>query len=207
RLPHLLLTHGDLRHIGGAELLAELFAVQQVGVSPARSRSATYRQALAHFGQTTNWLCTLNRNDPIGPWKLLHPDTADRFTRGDDNALVLLGRLHGTRILLLSDLGRAGQDALLARTADLRADIVVTGPPSTGEPLCEALLDAIHPRLIVIADAEFPASERANPKLRDRLAQRNVPVVYTRFSGAATIEFRPGRWELRTMSGLKLSGT
>jgi len=50
-----------------------------------------------------------------------------------DAALVLRGDVHGTRILLLSDLSRAGQSELLARTNDLRADIVVAGLPDEGE--------------------------------------------------------------------------
>jgi beta-lactamase superfamily II metal-dependent hydrolase len=87
---------------------------------------------------------------------------------------------------------------------DSRADIVVTGLPTASEALNDALLDALQPRLIIVADSEFPASERASAKLRDRLAQRNVPVVYTRQAGAATLEFRRQQWELRTMSGTRL---
>ena len=42
--------------------------------------------------------------------------------------------------MLLSDLGRPGQNALLDQGIDLGADIVVTGLPDKGEPLCDALL-------------------------------------------------------------------
>ena len=102
-------------------------------------------------------------------------------------------------------MGRPGQDALLERTPDLRADIVVTGLPVQPEALCDALLDAIQPRLIIVADSEFPAAERASPKLRERLARRKVPVIYTRTAGAATIEWRKHDWEVRTMSGIRIS--
>jgi hypothetical protein len=85
----------------------------------------------------------------------------------------------------------------------LRADIVITGLPTQEEPLSEALLDAIQPRLIVVADSEFPASERARPKLKARLALRNTPVIYTRSAGAVTVEFRRSGWEVRTMNGLR----
>jgi beta-lactamase superfamily II metal-dependent hydrolase len=118
---------------------------------------------------------------------------------------VLSAVIGGRRILLLSDLGRPGQDALLQRTSDLRADIVITGLPVKEEALRDALLDAIQPRLIVVADSGFPAVERASPKLRDRLARRNVPVIYTRSTGTATIEWRSSDWEVRTMSGLRIS--
>jgi competence protein ComEC len=204
-LPRLLLTHGDLRHIGGAEMAVELFAVRQVCVSPVRFRSAAYRRTLADFGLRPGLLRNISRNDQVGSWRVLHPLPNDRFSQADDGALVLSGMFHGTRVLLLSDLGRTGQDALLERTPNLRADIVVTGLPSAGEALCDALLDAIQPRLIIVADSEFPVSERASAKLRERLAQRNVPVIYTRSAGSATIELRKHEWEVRSMSGVRVS--
>jgi competence protein ComEC len=136
---------------------------------------------------------------------VLHPDPGDRFPQADDNPLVLSAVIGGHRILLLSDLGRAGQDALLQRTPDLRADIVVTGLPVQSEALGEALMDAIQPRLIIVADSDFPSAERASPKLHERLARRGVPVIYTRAAGAATIEWQKHDWELRTMSGIRIS--
>jgi len=204
RLPALLLTHGDLRHVGGAELVANLFSVQKLCVSPVRFRSPVYRRILKDYEGKPEKLRTVSRNDQLGCWTVLHPEPGDRFTQADDNALVLSAVIGGQRVLLLSDLGRPGQDALLERTSDLRADIVVTGLPVQHEALSDALLDAIQPRVIIVADSEFPATERASPALRARLARRKVPVLYTRATGAATIEWRKGNWEVRTMSGLRV---
>jgi len=105
------------------------------------------------------------------------------------------------RILLLADLSRAGQNELLSRTNDLRADIVVAGLPNDDEPLCDALIDAVQPRVIVIADSEFPATRRASRALHERLTQKKIPVIYTRTSGAAKIVTDQSGWELRTMDG------
>jgi len=138
-------------------------------------------------------------------WQVLHPGANDNFAKADDNALVLLGDFHGTRILLLSDLGRAGQSTLLERTNDLHADIVVAGLPTEGEPLCDALIDAVQPRVIVIADSEFPATRRAGRALHERLEQRKIPVIYTRNAGAVTILTDVRGWELQTMDGQKFS--
>jgi competence protein ComEC len=204
-LPALVLTHGDLRHVGGAELAANLFSVEKLCVSPVRFRSPVYRQILKHFTYRPGKLRTVSRNDRLGFWTVLHPDPGDRFPQADDNPLVLSAVIGGQRILLLSDLGRPGQSALLQRTPDLRADIVITGLPVQPEALGEALLDAIQPRLIIVADSDFPAAERASPGLHERLAQRRVPVIYTRTAGTATIEWRKHDWELRTMSGIRIS--
>jgi len=119
---------------------------------------------------------------------------------------VLLGNFHGTRILLLSDLGRAGQSDLLARTNDLRADIVVAGLPTEGEPLCAALIEAIQPKVIVIADSEFPATRRASRALKERLRQTEIQVFYTRNSGAVKIEAVQTGWKLQTMDGQEFQG-
>ena len=69
--------------------------------------------------------------------------------------------------------------------------IVITGIPTQSEPINDALLDAIKPRLIIVADPEVPATERAKIQLQDRLALRNVQVLYTRLTGAITILLTP----------------
>jgi competence protein ComEC len=204
-IQRLVLTHGDVRDCGGAATLNELFGVGELWTSSTKFRSAAYRDAVSEF-EKSSLHRIFNRGDTAGCWRVLHPDATSDFPRADDSALVLLGIFHGTRILLLSDLGRAGQDALLARTNDLSADIVIAGLPKEGEPLCDALIDAIHPKVIVIADSEFPAAQRAGRALKDRLEQKNIPVIYTRSSGAVEIVTDNRGWKLQTMDGQIIEG-
>jgi ComEC/Rec2-related protein len=203
KVPRLVLTHGNVQNTGGAELLNQLFGVGEIYTSPVRFRSAAYRKIVAEFDKPPARHRIINRGGAAGCWQVLHPGAMDNFERADDASLVLLGNFYGTRVLLLSDLGREGQSALLSRTNHLHADIVIAGLPDEGEPLCDALLDAAQPKVIVIADSEFPATRRASPKLRARLEQKGIPVIYTRTEGAVTILLRPDGWELRTMGGQK----
>jgi len=205
RVPRLLLTHGDLRCIGGAETLDQLFGVGEIYTSSIRFRSATYRNLVADLERQPGRRQIINRGDKAGVWRVLHPLPADKFPQADDNALVLLGEFHGTRVLLLSELGRPGQEALMQREVDLRADIVVAGLPERTEPLCDALLDAVQPRVIIVADSEFPATKRAGPRLRKRLEQQNAPVFYTRSAAAITLTIGKSGWELRLMNGRRLT--
>jgi beta-lactamase superfamily II metal-dependent hydrolase len=137
---------------------------------------------------------------------VLHPGTTNSFPHADDNSLVLQGEFRGTRILLLSNLGRLGQEALLERGADLRADIVVAGLPEENEPLKDALLEAINPGLIIIADSELPAKQRAGRALRERLEKRGVPVLFTSEIGAVKISLRRNKWEATTVDGMRWAG-
>jgi competence protein ComEC len=198
-LPRLLLTHGEARFVGGAETIRQTFSVNQIAISPVRFRSPVYQRILEHF---TNDM-TISRGDLIAGWTVLHPAADDHFPLADDNALVLRADFSGVRVLLLSDLGRAGQDALLARNPDLHADILVAGQPAKGEALCEALLNVVRPRVIVITG---PGRYGAGREFSGRLARRGVPVIYADEAGAVTVSLRAGRWEIRAMDGTRLGG-
>jgi competence protein ComEC len=195
----LLLTHGDLRHVGGVEPLTTYFGMGEVYTSGVRFRSTAYRRIVEDLDSEPGRRKVIHRGDHIGDWLVLHPEANEKTPQADDSALVVRGEFHGTRILLFSDLGRPGQELLMQREKDLHADIVVAGLPEQTEPLCEGLLDAVQPKVIVVADSEFPATKRANEKLRERLAQRNVPLIFTRFSGAVTVQIKKTGWELRAM--------
>lgn len=203
-LPRLLLTHGDLKHVGGAEELAAEFRCHDIFASSFRFRSVAYRRIFSNLQRDPYHITPIHRGDEAAPWHILHPTKDDESTQADDGALVRQAELHGVKILLLSDLGRTGQNFLLDReTNRLRSDIVVTGLPTQTEALCEALLDAIQPRVIVIADSELPATARASLKLKERLKRRKVLILSTREAGAVSIIFHPERCEIRTVAGQK----
>jgi competence protein ComEC len=201
RLRHLLLTHGDLRHIGGASLIAREFNVGQFLASSVRFRSPAYRQLLGSLDPLSERLRPIHRGDQFGAWSVLHPEARDRFPEADDNAIVLRREFEGVHVLFCSDLGRFGQRTLLEREEDLHAGVVVAGIPAHSAPLGDALLDAIRPRVIIISASEVPSQERATKDLRARLERRGVPVFYTSDDGAVTIALRPQAWEVRSMSG------
>ena len=206
QLDRLLLTHGDLRSVGGTETMLAAFSVNQVVTSPVKFLSPVYRKIVGELERTPARWRRVGRGDTVGSWWVLHPLAADNFQLGDDNALVLAGKFEGVRVLLLSDLGRPGQNVLVERTADLRADILVTGLSVAGELLNEALLDAVRPRVVVIADSEFPATRRAKTELLEQLARRGIPVLSTRRTGAVTLTLREGLWELTAMDGTRVEG-
>ena len=189
RLEQFVLTHGDVRHIGGATNLFQSVDPMIVIKSPLQFRSPVYRS----LAQQPRPLITVKENDFVGRWTVLHPAPTDHFVQADDGALVLWTDLYGTSVLLLSDLGRPGQEALLKRHPELHAEIVITGLPAVGEPVCNALIEQLHPKIMIVADAELPSTQRASPQLRERLAQHKIPVLYCRESGAITLLLHPGK--------------
>lgn len=196
----LLLTHGDVNSVGGAALIQERFPPRQVVASEVQFRSGAYRDAIRTFESAPGRLRRVKRGDVIGPWSVLHPAAEDRFPQADDNVIVLFGEIEGVRVLLLSDLGKPGQNVLLERHPELKADIVISGLPTQGEPLANALLDALAPKLIIVADAEHPASRRASEKLRERLGRRGDGIRYLHQTGALHVRLHNGRWRIDAMN-------
>lgn len=201
-IPRLVLTEPVVRHCGGAVLLGGLFGIGELWTSSVPYPSSVYYRAIIAFEANAQPLSAsrhhvFHEGDVVGDWTALHPGPNSRFRRSDDGALVLSGNVRGTKILLLSDLGVDGQAVLLAdHASDLRADIVVAGLPATGEPLSPQLLAAIRPKLIILADSEFPPRRRAGDDLRDRLDASGVPVIYTSTAGAVRIVINRHGWSV-----------
>ena len=202
-LPRLALTEGATRSCGGATNLDALFGIGELWTSGAKFRSPAYREAVAEFEKTSRHH-VLNFGEHAGCWQVLFPFT-NAPAHADDAPLVLRGDFHGTKILLLSDLSRDAQSTLLGGTNDLHADIVIAGLPESTEPLCDALIEAISPRVIVIADSEYPATRRAGRSLKERLEQKKIPVIYTRNSGAVKIVTNKSGWKLSAMDGTRIN--
>lgn len=196
----LLLTHGDVNSVGGSSLMQERFPPRQVVASDVPFRSGAYRDAIRAFESTPGLLRRLKRGDQVGPWRVLHPATGDSFPQADDNAIVLYGEIEGVRVLLLSDLGKPGQNALMEREPDLKADLVISGLPTQGEPLANSLLAMLGAKTIVVMDADYPASRRASAKLRERLADHGVEVLYLHQTTALHFRFSDSSWRYQAMN-------
>jgi competence protein ComEC len=200
-LPTFALTHGAAQQIGGFEKFQALFPIEKVVTSSVQFRSPAYRQILDLLDATPGRRQIVNPSDAFRNWTVLHPAATNHFPRADDNALVARADFGRTRILFLSDLARSGQDALLSRNPDLHADIVIAGLPDQGEPLNDALLAAINPRLIVIADSKSPATKRTTRALRERLETHGALVLCTSETGAIKISLRKNEWHAQTADG------
>jgi competence protein ComEC len=194
------LTVGHVQDAGGAAVVLTNFSVDRLFVNPARDRSSAYRDVINEAKQTARWQ-PLQAGDDAKGWSVLHPKPPVQFDNADDNALVFWREIKGHSILLLSTLGRRGQDSLVENNPNLRADIVVAGLPATDEPLSEPLLHLIQPKLIIILDSELPATRRAPAKLRQRLGNHGLPVIYCHDAGALKLSLWPGGWNVQNPAG------
>lgn len=206
RLGAWVVTHGDAGHVGGWKTVMEEFDPRRVFTGEHRFRSPEYRRLLDELaGHPTRWK-QWRAGDHWGGWQVLFPPAEFHLPLADENALVLGGEIEGVRVLLLSDLAPGGQAALVRSGRDLRADVVVTGLPVTGEPLAAPLLAAVQPGLILLGDAAWPLSARAGGALRQRLAASGARLFCTSDTRAVTLALRKGGWRVRNPDGVLAEG-
>jgi competence protein ComEC len=194
----LALSHGDLRNLGAYDGAHEDFRIKQVITGPLPFRSPMYRAIRDELATKPQRHRLVARGEALGPWRVLHPLAADKFSQADDGALVWLGDIAGTRVLLLSDLGSEGVRLLLEREPDLRADIVVAGLPTTAAPVPEVLLDRVQPKLLIVTDASSPATQRAPKALKERLLARGLPTFFGSEDGAVKLTITRRGWRATT---------
>jgi ComEC/Rec2-related protein len=196
------LTHGIGHHVGGFTNLLAAQPLERVYLSHAKSLSKYQKTVLKELAQRDGMKRVVAAGDTIGPWTVLHPAKADDFPKSSDDALVLRGEFHGVRVLLLSDLGAEGCQALMAREIGLRADIVVVSIPSYGEPLNPGLLRIIEPRVIVVHDSQFPITKRAPAGLLKRLSASGAKVFSVRVKKGIRLSITSRHWQLENSAGV-----
>ncbi|MDP7178186.1 MAG: ComEC/Rec2 family competence protein [Verrucomicrobiota bacterium] len=206
--PWAVATHGDRHHVQGFGSLAEEMGWPVMFINPIKFNSSYYKEMLEGLKGVGQSVIVAARGNSIAGWEVLHPPGGDRLSKADDNATVLAREVHGVRVLLLSDLGEAGQMDLVGSGVDLRSDIVVSAMPGVGEPLGQALFAAIEPKAIVLSAGTFPYAEIPSAALLQRLAKRDVPLFNTLADGGIEIVIRRnGGWQIKAMHGREVSSS
>lgn len=190
------LSHASTRQIGGAKCILTNFTVRNVYAGPNKSRSPVYKAIIANPQKRPGWQ-VIQSGSHCGTWQVLSPVASKRTLKADEDAVVLKGTLNGWRVMLLSDLNRAGQEALELRNHDLQAEFLIMGLPVDEQMMSQKLLDEIQPKMIVVADSDLPPDRRASTKLREQLGKLKIPVIYCRQSGALTLRFGTAGWEIQ----------
>jgi len=191
-LEAVVLTHGDVTHVGGYSRLVEEFRVATTLTSTARSHSPAYRRIIRDLKDDPKRWRKIAEPDNVRGWTVLHPTPAQDYARADDEAVVLARTIEGHRILLLSELGAAGQERLLQSGADLKSEILFCGIGNDGHPPRPALLDQIKPSLIILS-----GNDSKSAKAAQELRARHWNVQTTREEGAVWIEIHAGKLDFR----------
>ena len=201
RLDGLVLTHGDAGHIGGAAAATLDFQPRELIDTAAEDRSSFHRKFI-------DWVTAEKRSRRLGQAgdeikltrdltaRILFPPRYFQGDRADDQALVVQLILFGkSRVLLMSDSGKATEDFLRREIPDLRCEVIVKGQHHTGISGSEEFLDHVRPEAIVATSRDFPESERIKPEWIEQLEKRKIKLIRQDKTGAVQLRLFRDRWE------------
>ncbi len=148
------LSLGNAGHIGGAPLVLESVAVEEVWTPGLKHRSpfvrrlperAVRRLRAASAGQIVErgaWR-----------WRVLWPESVPAGPLAEDRCLVARLESGAGSVLFAGDIGATVEAMLAARGGEMQADIVVKGLHPREDCLTGAFLDAVRPRFVLFAGA------------------------------------------------------
>ena len=213
RLDGMILTHGDLRHIGGTPQALQKFS--PIGWlesalpnrSPVRNAIQTAAENLdlpsepidtsqppLHLGEVFD---EHGEKIPVRLRILYPPPDYPAQPKADDQAIVMRLEAGPWAALLMSDAGYPTERWLLDNqpAADLRAEVIIKGQHSHEHSGGYGFLRIVDPLAIVATNADFPVNEQILEGWRREMQLRGIVLFDQSETGAVDIQL--GSRELR----------
>ena len=200
-LDALLLTQGDIEHIGETSTVLSQFQPGILFESSLPNRSPAYpeidqiadalpvQRIFLEQGQRM-------RPHPNATIRVLAPDPVRSGRLADDRALVLKLQYGDMRILMTSDAGFETEKQLLESDIDLQSEIWIRGQHVESPSGLPAFVEAVSPQLVISTSSEFPATQVIPASLRTMLADSEVPLLELDRTGVVSLSIRPALVEV-----------
>ena len=207
RLDGLVLTHGDVAHIGAAMSVLDDFRPPEDVDSPLRDRSPARHEWQARLAANglQRRICSAGDVFPLSEnvsARVLYPPSKIDARVADDKTLVLQITACGTRVLLMSDSGFFTERWLLDHEREnLRSDILVKGQHAADISGTPDFLAAAQPRAVICSSTQFPPAEQVSEAWASDVAARGITLFRQDQTGAVQIQIRPGEWQARAFLG------
>ena len=201
RLDGLLLTHGDVKHIGGARSALDDFRPRFLADSVLRDRSPTRKDFHAELARRGLGKGLYERGDVIhlggALLRVLYPPAGIQRATSDDKALVVQLEAAGTRVLFMSDSGFATEQWLLENEPDLRSDIVVKGQHAKDLSGTLDFLARVQPRAVICSALAYGQPAETLDAWEQSVTAHEIAVFRQDRAGAVHLEIRATGYEIR----------
>lgn len=183
QIDHLVLTHTDTDHIGDLEEVAKRFKIKEICVSQGALTKPSFVKRLRTLKRPVRTL-KAGDNLPMMGSKLqvLYPNKIG--DGGNNDSIVLYGKLLGSSFLFTGDLEKEGEEELMASYPNLKASILKAGHHGSKGSSSEAFLDQLQPTLALVSAGENNRYKHPNDETLERFKQRHIKVLRTDKDGA-----------------------
>ena len=183
QIDHMVLTHTDTDHIGDLEEVAKRFKIKEICVSQGALTKPSFVKRLRTLKRPVRTL-KAGDNLPMMGSKLqvLYPNKVG--DGGNNDSIVLYGKLLGSSFLFTGDLEKEGEEELMASYPNLKAGILKAGHHGSKGSSSEAFLDQLQPSLALVSAGENNRYKHPNDETLKRFKERHIKVLRTDQNGA-----------------------
>ena len=183
QIDHLVLTHTDTDHIGDLEEVTKRFKIKEICVSQGALTKPSFVKRLRTLKRPVRTL-KAGDNLPMMGSKLqvLYPNKIG--DGGNNDSIVLYGKLLGSSFLFTGDLEKEGEEELMVSYPNLKASVLKAGHHGSKGSSSEAFLDQLQPSLSLVSAGENNRYKHPNDETLKRFKERHTKVLRTDQNGA-----------------------
>lgn len=214
KLKGLIITHPDLDHFSGAEVLLREFPVETLWI-----------QECSRITEKKEWLSVLStaiekkvviqdlrrgmvfreatRQSPfrtsLWEMRVLHPAP---FRCGETNSESITLRIEGIggSILLTGDLTKEGERKILATDIPLKTDILKLGHHGSKTSSSREFLEAVSPRVAIASNGRRNKFHHPHRQVTERLDSLKIPLLNTSQKGTVQVTFDKNGYHIEKSS-------
>ncbi len=170
-------------HIGDLEEVAKRFKIKEICVSQGALTKPSFVKRLRTLKRPVRTL-KAGDNLPMMGSKLqvLYPNKIG--DGGNNDSIVLYGKLLGSSFLFTGDLEKEGEEELMVSYPNLKASVLKAGHHGSKGSSSEAFLDQLHPSLALVSAGENNRYKHPNDETLKRFKKRHIKVLRTDQNGA-----------------------
>jgi competence protein ComEC len=191
-LDMVVITHADLDHVGGLNLLLEHYRVGQV-VSPTPLPPAACYHAICDGSSVfKDGATSITFNLPHGELQLLSPSAVFPVESVNDASLLTFLRLGAISMFLTGDISDTLEYQLVGAGYVPNADVFKLGHHGSRYASTGVLLDAVSPEFVWNSAGKNNLYGHPHPHTLSRLVQRGIPWMSTHQDGAIIFNIKKG---------------
>ncbi len=200
KLDKLILTHGDMDHIGGAPGILSELSVEEI-LLPITNERTELELRIQEIAKTkhikmklvqagTRWKVAAGNFQVISPLEKLEDK--------NEGSIVLWASFGGKRWIFTGDLGEYGEKALVQRISQMDVDVLKIGHHGSKSSSSEEFLAVTRPEIAIISAGEGNRYGHPHPEVIDRLKKHKVSLFRTDKQGAIIYTFTNKSGTFRT---------
>ncbi|MGF2617158.1 DNA internalization-related competence protein ComEC/Rec2 [Rossellomorea aquimaris] len=190
KIDKLILTHSDFDHTGAASDLIERVEVGEILITPGSQASDVIMELSEKAAQFN---IMVEESEAGEKWSTNSADFIflypfDDHYEGNDDSLVLFGKMGGKKWMFTGDLEENGERELMKKW-NVETDVLKVGHHGSKTSTSDAFLDKLKPDIALVSAGKDNRYGHPDPEVLNRLKSRGITIYNTADSGAVHYKY------------------